>query len=70
MTSAQDEPVAESLLRIAYIPAHSSAQEQGERSMYLRSGAAWMAALSVVQDDVDELVDNIRRFLPMTKMPR
>jgi hypothetical protein len=56
VAGAQHEPVSEAPARITNVPAHRSAQEGGQQDVHLGARASGMAALAVVEDDVDELI--------------
>src|SRR5688572_31059294 len=47
--------------------AHRARQQEGEQHVHLRARAAGMAALPVVQREVDEFVDDVLRHLPHGK---
>src|SRR5438105_9961806 len=70
MTGDEDVAVAEPLLRVADIPAHEAAECEGDEHMPLRARAAGMAALAVVLEDVNKVVNAVADFLPVREMLR
>src|SRR5208283_4705650 len=65
VTGAQHKAVRESPTWIPDVPTHGAAQERGQQDVHFGAGASRMAALAVVEDDVDELIDQILGFFPM-----
>jgi hypothetical protein len=63
----QHDAVGEALAEVAEVPAHRSREERDEQHVNLAAGAAGMAALPVVQHDVDALVDDVLQLFPVGK---
>ena len=64
----EDVLVAEALLGIADVPAHEPAERERDLHVDLRAWAARMAALTVVLEDVDELVDRVFDLFPVLEV--
>ncbi len=67
MAGGKDETVAETQPRPADVPAHRPGQEQGQEHVDLGPRAAGVAALPVVELQVDQLVDEILQDLVMSE---
>ena len=61
MARDEDEAVGEALLRIPDIPAHGPRKHSAHHRMDLGAGAPWMAALPVVQDEIDQLITDFNQ---------
>ena len=60
--------VAEPFFRMANVPAHKAAERQGDEHVPLRARPAGVPALSVVLEDIDEVVDAIADLFPIRKL--
>src|SRR5689334_14423593 len=59
MARAEHEPVAERQPRPPHVPAHRPAEHQRQKHVDLGSGAARVAALAVIERQIDALIDQI-----------
>jgi len=64
----ENEPVGEGFLGVADIPPHETAEQGRHEGVHLRSGTARMAALAVVEHDVDKLIGAVLDLLPLLEM--
>ncbi len=68
MTGPQHESVAEAFLGMANVPMEDATQQRDNQRIHFGTRSTRVAALTVVEDQVDELVDQILGFLPLVEM--
>src|SRR5262249_10905855 len=64
----QDEAIAKPLLGMADVPARDTGEQRRDEQVDLGARAARVAALAVVQLDVDELVDDVLDLFPLREL--
>ncbi len=65
----EDETVGEASPRPHEVPPHRARQHQREEEVHLRARSTRVAALPVVQREVDELVDDVLEHVPLGELP-
>ncbi len=70
VTGGKDEPIAERQPGPAEVPAHGPGEQQRQQQMDLRTRAARVPGLAVVERQVDRLVDDILHDLPVLERRR
>ena len=64
----EDEAVPEGLFGVADVPAHARAERRCDEQRHLRARPAGLAALSQVERQIDELIDQVACLLPVMEV--